>query len=348
VKAVSEALQPGKTYSFSGTVGDTCSSAIGKGFAAAAARTPSFGDVLLGFVKSFVPLLGFFNPNLYTPNDAYLDAKKYSVPFTFDPNSTDQGDGVRHGWADDVKTKAFELFSDAEPTLFHEAPASLQAATGDDAQEEVGHASHDAPTDDATRQPETDDDEEASQEQVALASDPEDAGTDGAARQPEADDDEEASQEEVALAPDTEIVRTADAARQPRTDDDEEASQERAALVSDDEDAAADGAGVMETAKAEEAGVHSAGDDEAAAAAGQPATPASGVEESFSFSMFAKQGIPVEVAKDAMPVEQPAPEASSGSAMPGSDSAHADVGIEDVGNAAPTKEPVVHHGDLAP
>jgi hypothetical protein len=104
----------------------------------------------------------------------------------------------------------------------------------------------------------------------------------------------------------------------------------------------------METAKAEEAGDNSTGDDEAAGAPGQPATSASGVEEGFSFSMFAKQGIPVEAAKEAMPVEQPSPEASSGSAMPGSDSAHADIGSEDVGNAAPTKEPVVHHGDLAP
>jgi hypothetical protein len=49
-----------------------------------------------------------------------------------------------------------------------------------------------------------------------------------------------------------------------------------------------------------------------------------------------------------MPAEQLAPEGIPGAGTPESDSAHPDVGSEDVGNAAPSKDPVVHHGDLAP
>ena len=47
-----------------------------------------------------------------------------------------------------------------------------------------------------------------------------------------------------------------------------------------------------------------------------------------------------------MPAEQVSHEDSSGT--PESESAHPDAGSEDVGNAAPSKEHVVHHGDLAP
>jgi hypothetical protein len=47
-----------------------------------------------------------------------------------------------------------------------------------------------------------------------------------------------------------------------------------------------------------------------------------------------------------MPAEQVLHEDSSGT--PETESAPPDAGSEDVGNAAPSKEPVVHHSDLAP
>ena len=186
-------------------------------------------------------------------------------------------------------------------------------------------------------------------EALNLASDNKAARTDGASQQPATGDEKEASGYRVALASDNKAARTDGASQQPATGDDQDASQERAALVSDTEDAATDGAGVMETAKAEAASVNSTGDaDEAAAVPGQHATPASAdMEQGFSFSMFAKQGIPVEFDKDTMPAEQVSPAADTTPAMPGSDTAHPDAG-EDVGNAAPSKQPVVHHGDLAP
>jgi hypothetical protein len=71
-------------------------------------------------------------------------------------------------------------------------------------------------------------------------------------------------------------------------------------------------------------------------------------DDRFSFSMFTKQGVAQgEVAKEVMPAGQLSPQ-DSGSGMPAGESVHVDVGSEDVGNAAPTKDPVVHHGDLAP
>ena len=262
----------------------------------------------------------------------------------------------------EYQRKAYEVFAPDDD----QGSLALSSARGDDAaqqpetnddedasQDEVSLTpdTEHARTDDAAQQPATEDDEEASREQVALASDDEDAPTDDkAAQQRATEDDEEASQEEVALAPDEEDARSDNyASQQPATDDDQDASQERAALVSDSGDAATDGAGVMETANAEAASVNSTGDaDEAAAAPGQHATPASAdMEQGFSFSMFAKQGIPIESDKDTMPAEQVSPAANSTPAMPGSDAAHPDAG-EDVGNAAPSKQPVVHHGDLAP
>jgi hypothetical protein len=244
--------------------------------------------------------------------------------------------------------------SDANATSSHEDRGSGQAVTDDEEgaspSKQVATASddEDARGDDAAQQAEADDDEEASQEQVALASDPEHARLEDAAQQPETDDDEEASQEEVVLASD--VTRSDDDASQQRTtDDDEDASQEEVAIAPDAEDAPTDDAAVMETAKAEEASVNSTGDDEAAAAPGQPATPASAdMEEGFSFTAFAKQGATVEAAKEAMPAEQPSPEAIPGSGAPGSESAHPDLDSANVGNAAPGHERVVHHGDLAP
>jgi hypothetical protein len=71
-------------------------------------------------------------------------------------------------------------------------------------------------------------------------------------------------------------------------------------------------------------------------------------DDRFSFSMFAKQGIVQgDVAKEVMLAGQLSPQ-DSGSGTPALESAHPDVGSEDVGNAAPGKDPVVHHGDLAP
>lgn len=331
--------------------GDHCASAIGKGFAAAEGKISPTASTAeraqdwvskLGLPKWLNDAVGLFvayklrpgpisvDNTQYIPNHAYLEAQEYAVPYHFDPDP-DQDNAL----PDKLAEKAYESFAPDDD------PGAL--ALSSDA---IGTSSDDGR---ASLQAATDDEEGASPSaQAATAPDDDDARA-GAARQPETDDDEDASQEEAALAPDPEVARSEDAAQQPKTDDDEEEdSQEPGALVSNNEGAAADGAGVMETAKAGEAGDNSTGDDEAAAAPGLPATSASGVEEGFSFSMFAKQGIPVEAAKETMPVEQPSPEASSGSAMPGSDSAHADIGSEDVGNAAPSKEPVVHHGDLAP
>jgi hypothetical protein len=189
----------------------------------------------------------------------------------------------------------------------------------------VASKNEDARIDDAAQQPETDDDEEDSQEQVALASDDEDAPTDDdAAQQPAAEDDAEASQEEVALSSDDDDVRSDDdASQQPATDED--APAEQVAIASDSEDAPTDDAAVMETANAQ--------------AATDP-------DDGFSFSAFPKPVTPADVVKEAMPAEQLSHEDSSGT--PKSETAPPDVGSEDVGNAAPSKEPVVHHGDLAP
>ena len=71
-------------------------------------------------------------------------------------------------------------------------------------------------------------------------------------------------------------------------------------------------------------------------------------DDGFSFSAFIKQENAAEVAKAAVPAEQLSPEDIPGSGVSAGDNALPDAGSEDVGNAAPTKEPVVHHGDLAP
>jgi hypothetical protein len=187
----------------------------------------------------------------------------------------------------------------------------------------------DARTDDAAEQGETDDDEEDPQEQVALASDDEDAPSDDDdAQQPAADDDAEASQEQVALASDDEDAPSDDdAAQQPATDDDEDASQEEVAIASDREDTPTDDAAVMETASAQ--------------AATDP-------DDGFSFSAFPKPVTPADVVKEVMPAEQVSHEDIPGSGTLESETAPPDAGSEDVGNAAPSKEPVVHHSDLAP
>jgi hypothetical protein len=206
-----------------------------------------------------------------------------------------------------------------------------QPATDDDQDASQGQVaiasdSEDARTDDAAEQVATNDDEEDSQEQAALAPDDEDASTDDDAQPPATDDDAEASPEEVALASDDEDTRSDDdAAQQPATDDDEDAPAEQVAIASDSEDAPTDDAAVMETANAQ--------------AVTDP-------DDGFSFSAFPKPVTPADVVKEAMPAEQVLHEDSSGT--PGTESAPPDAGSEDVGNAAPSKEPVVHHSDLAP
>jgi hypothetical protein len=221
--------------------------------------------------------------------------------------------------------------ADDSSVLARQGTQPQQPATEDHqdaSQEQVAIAadSEDAATDDAAQQPETADDEEDSPEQVALASDDEDASTDDAAQQPATDDDAEASQAEVALASDDDDTRgDDDASQQPTTDDDEDAPAEQVAIASDSEAAPADDAAVMEIANA-------------------PA--ATDPDDGFSFSAFPKPVTPADVVKEVMPAEQVSHEDSAGT--PESESAPPDVGSEDVGNAAPSKEPVVHHSDLAP
>ena len=182
-------------------------------------------------------------------------------------------------------------------------------------------------------------------EQLAAASNTEDARTDDDARQPATDDDQQSSHaEQVAIASNTEDARTDDAAQQPATDDDGDASQEEVATASDSEEAPADDA-VMQTAKAEVV-INPTLDDQAGPqlATSAPFTP----DDGFSFSMFPKQGVPAEVAKQGMSAEQLSPETMSTPGTPAGETAHPDVGSEEVGNAAPSKDLVVHHGDLAP
>jgi hypothetical protein len=256
------------------------------------------------------------------------------------------------GLATDEDGVSLALMAGVIATLSDEARASLQPAThGEEGAwllEQLAAASQtdDARTDDASQQPATDNDQESSHaEQVAIVSDAEDARTDDDA-QPATDDDPDSSDaEQVAIALDTDDARSDDAAQQPATDDDEEASHEEVAIKSDAEDAPTDDGAVMETAKGEVEVTPTVADQaEPQLAASTPVIPGDG----FSFSAFAKQGVPVEVAKEALPADHLSPEVIPGSGMPAGESALPDVASEDVGNAAPSKEPVVHHGDLAP
>ncbi|MFL6822528.1 MAG: hypothetical protein ACJ8FA_08160 [Xanthobacteraceae bacterium] len=216
-------------------------------------------------------------------------------------------------------------------SMFAKQGTQPQQPTTDDDQDAsqgqvaIASDSEDAPAHDAAQQPETDDDEE---EQVAIASDDEDASPDDdAAQQPATEDDAEASQEEVAIASDDDDVRSDDdASQQPATDDDEDASAEQVAVASDAEAATADDAAVMETANAQ--------------AVPDP-------DDGFSFSAFPKPVTLADVVKEVMPAEQVSHEGIPGSGTLESETAPPDAGSEDVGNAAPSKE-LVHHGDLTP
>jgi hypothetical protein len=375
INAFLEALS--RPYSGFAKFGDHCSSAFEKGLAAA--MDPSKAAVSRDFQRS--TLL----PNVYTPNDAYLHGKQLSVPLRYDPNSPTQGQTVKNDWlyplqggrgavkkqqpaahsADD-NAESLAALSGAIGTQLVEPRASGHAGTAGEARADslsellakvAPSENQDARTGDAPQQPGTDDYEEPSQgddeeEELADASDPEHAPPHDPAQQPaiddDVDDDDESLQDEVTLASDPEDARTDDAAQQPAIDDDDEEplqaddEKEELADASDNEDAPTADA-LMQTAKAE------VGADANDQAGPQLATSAPDIPDAgFSFSLFAKPGIPFEVAKEAMPAEQPSPEAIPGSGVPGSESALPDLDSANVGNAAPDHERVVHHGDLAP
>jgi hypothetical protein len=148
----------------------------------------------------------------------------------------------------------------------------------------------------------------------------------------------------VALASDDEDTRSDDAAAQrPATDDEEDASQEDVAIASRPEDAPSDNVDVVKPASAE-AVIAQILVDQAGPAASTPVIP----DDGFSFSAFPKPVTLADVVKEVMPAEQLSTEDIPGSGTPESESALPDAGNEDVGNAAPSKDPVVHHGDLAP
>jgi hypothetical protein len=154
--------------------------------------------------------------------------------------------------------------------------------------------------------------------------------------------------EQPAIASDNESARTNDVASpNPATDGNQGASPSEQPAIADNKNAPTDGAAVMETAKAA-VGAGPTVNDQAAATGPAATSTAIIPDDAFSFAAFGKQGVTVEAAKEAMPVEQPSPEASSSPGTPVGESAPPDVGSEDVGNAAPSREPVVHHGDLAP
>jgi hypothetical protein len=237
--------------------------------------------------------------------------------------------------------------------LSTEIGASLTPATDADKgaslkQAALAWGTKDADPDDASQRAVTggddDDDEEALEDEVTLASDPDHTPAHDPARQPAIDDDEH----ELTLASDREGPH-ADPAQPPAIDDDEEHSldddeHEALADTSDGEHAPTADA-LMQTAKAE-TGADATADDQPAP---QLATPVPlAADEGFSFAMFAKQVTPVDVVKEAMPAGQLSQEDIPGSGIPESESAHPDAGREDVGNAAPSTDRLVHHGDLAP
>jgi hypothetical protein len=260
-------------------------------------------------------LLSRFTTTSDTTTDGEERASQEQVALASD-TTTDGDEGASHSEQVAVTT---DITTDGEHS---EQVVTTNITTDGEHSEQVAVTS-DAATDD----------EGASQEQVAAASDT------------ATDSDEGASQEQVAIASDTATVG------------DEVASHsEQVAIVSDAESGSINYAAVMETAKAE-VGVNPTLDDQA----GPPGQPAASAvfsqEDSLSFSAFAKQGTPAEVAnqgmpgefaKQGMPADQLPAEAISTPGAPAGESAHHEVGSEDVGNAAPSKEPVVHHGDLTP
>jgi hypothetical protein len=373
VKAVITATGPGSYYSASNkNVGTICSAVVQKGLDAAheahKPTPPGIKYLKESWQRMSILGLNLTKVNLYTPKTAYLDVAKHSVPFRFDPKAP----LAKREWlvVGEVKIAVVETANAELDTL---SPVLSSVA--------LESKSHDLRIDDASLQPATGQGKQTSQQELKVALDDqddegdEDALTDDDSLQdPEtdADDDEDDLGEEVNLASGTQDARTRDTPQQPEIDDDadddddtlmddadpqpviddddeepaeEDDEEDELVDASDAEDAPAD-TSVMQTAKAE-AGAEATADDQPGPqlAASTPDTAGDG----FSFSAFPKPGVPLEVAKEALPADQASPgEESSSSGTPGSEGAHPDLDSADVGNAAPSKDPVVHHGELAP
>jgi hypothetical protein len=346
-------------------LGNHCSGAFGAALAAAKSPAHLWAQKLLNVLTMGLRF------NFYSPTKAYMDGRKYAVPFRFDPKSPTQGNSVKHDWkylnfsgrAQTTTPVSNSVNADGNGELLAgialgaivasspEARASQQPRVDDDqkplqqelqdpSDDEDDEDDEDALTDVSLQDPQTheDDDEEDLEEEVRLASDSQDARPGDAPQQPEIDDDD-----------DDEDVPTDDRAEQPAIDDDDEeqADDEKEELedASDAQDAPTADA-LLETAKVE-AGADATADDQPGhqLATSVPVT----ADDGFSFSLFPKPGVPTEVAKEVLPAEQTSPvEESSGSGLPGSESAHPDLESANVGNAAPAHERVLHHGDLAP
>jgi hypothetical protein len=389
VNAVSAATGPGSYYSATNkNIGTVCSGVIQKGLDAAyEAHKPTPGAVKYlkeSWQRISTLGLNLTKVNLYTPKVAYLDVAKHSVPFRFDSKAP----LVKRDWSVVGESKIVVVETDAAglgaaslaavAAVSDEAHASPQAAI--DREEQASPSGQPSPVSDTARtedgalHPATGRDEQVSQEMVQDPSDDEDyedALTDHSPQDLETDahDDEDALEQELTLASDLE--HTPDPAQPPEIDDDEDEltlvsdledappaidddddeeqaddEEEELAHASDAEDAPTANAPVMQTAKAEVAADATA-DDQAGPqlATSAPVT----ADDGFSFSLFPKPGVPLEVAKEAMPAEQASPgEEISSPGVPGSESAHAELESPNVGNAAPSKDPVVHHGDLTP
>jgi hypothetical protein len=370
VNAVIAATGPGSYYSASNkNVGTICSAVVQKGLDAAHEAHKPLPPAVKYLKESYQRIstlgLNLTKVNLYTPKTAYLDVAKHSVPFRFDPKAPlvkrewlvvgqmpivivetanaelDASSPVLSSAA--LESQTHDLRSDAplQPATSEGKPTSQQQlqnpSDGEDDGDDEG-----ALTDDSLQDPETDanDDEDDLEEEVNLASDPQDARTHDAPQQAEIDDDADDDDDTLIDDADPQPVID-DGDDEPAQDDDEEDELVDASA----EETPAD-APVMQTAKAE-AGADATADDQSGPqlAASAPDT----AEDAFSFSLFPKPGVPLEVAKEALPADQASPgEESSSSGTPGSESAHPDVDSADVGNAAPSKDPVVHHGELAP
>jgi hypothetical protein len=368
INAFLEALS--RPYSAIARFGDHCSSAFEKGLWAAI--DPSKAAVAREFQRATLM------PNVYSPNDAYLHGKQLSVPFRYDPKSPTQGQTVKKDWlhppqdgrgsvkkqpvvnsADD-NAESLAALAGAIATLSSETALTREQPADDDkgpSQEEIESASsdkvnEDARTDNAPQDLGTDEDD-AEDTLEARTSDGEDAPAHDPAQQraidDDVDDDDEPLHDEVRLASDPEDARTDDDLRQPATDDDDEEPSQ----AIDEEEEAADASDAQDGPTADALMQAATGSTDATAddQAGHQLTTSApaAADEGFSFSLFPKPGVPTEVAKEALPPEQHSPgEQSSGPGVPGSESAHPDVEGADVGNAAPSNERVVHHGELAP
>jgi hypothetical protein len=375
----------GSEYSLLNGIGDICSSAITKALAAAHGTTVSGGNWLYkpNNVLLDVTEQGYGVPST-GPTEYFGEPLEWfisdEIPKGLESHVRPDDDSEEYdGLESHVQPDNPDL------PVSNEIPKGLESHVkpDDDSDAYGGLESHVQP--DNPDLPDTDSPNsfinvahrafEISPEMTRDALRAEDARTDGASQKPTTDDDQKASEEQVALTSNTEHARVDNPDQQPATDDDEEASPEQVALTSDTEHARVDnpdqqpathgiyktgpsGITVRMAERPEDIDSDSPNPptdgnqgtsplqdhDNAGESAGIPDNPDSG----FSYAAFIKPGVPVEAGKEAMPVEQPSPEGNSSSETPVSESAHPDIGSEDVGNAAPTKEPVVHHGDLAP